>query len=347
MFSLAVLGFITAGILLGLFGLTFIYLIGRDTKSSIKDFGYAYICVSVAFFIWGFAAFSGNKNFLNTSVLMGNALFFLGTLFLISTNIGISKNIKLAGFAAVATLFFVLRLSYFPPAPTMIDGILVFNTQLPIAIILGLMVLGVWLPVSIKVGRILANGLNLPNFSYIFSSMYVLATISLILFLAARSTNGLIISFIGLLISLMILLTSNFIIDQITRKTGRQISLPTELTENKIGEVDIKQPSYTINNVIALIFVILILIEWFWPRSYCSRSMSCPADLADLIIFPTMIFGVVAGISFLNRIIKLSKHADTFQRVLGLLVGGLGLFFFIISGIFSGLVGSTRGRPTV
>lgn len=94
-----------------------------------------------------------------------------------------------------------------------------------------------------------------------------------------------------------------------------------------------KRPqSYTVNNIIALIFVALVLIEWFLP-----------VDFTFFTSLPTLIFSVVAGISFANRVRKLTKQEDTPLRYLGIVVGVLGGIFIFLVGLFSALIGALKG----
>lgn len=108
-----------------------------------------------------------------------------------------------------------------------------------------------------------------------------------------------------------------------------------------------KQPSYTINNIIALIFVVLLLTEWFWPVTQCSRSGPCPSELPQLLAAPLIIFGIIAGISFLVRIVRLTKSANISLRILGIILGTAGGIFIFIVGLFSAFLGTLRGRPSV
>lgn len=108
-----------------------------------------------------------------------------------------------------------------------------------------------------------------------------------------------------------------------------------------------KQPSYTINNIIALIFVLLILIEWFWPVTQCSKYGLCPSELPQLLAMPLIIFGIIAGISFLVRMLKLTRGSSITLRILSIILGTAGGIFIFIVGLFSAFLGALRGRPSV
>lgn len=335
---LSSVGFLLGAASFTVFAATF-YSITKTTAKSLQSFAFAYLCLAFAFFIWGLA--SGlSLNLLIPSVIAGNILLLLGSVLLLNIELEfLGENKKWAlGLAGVLALLFVwMRITYFPPAPSLQGGILVFNTQTPVAIIFGLIILAIWLPTSIKVGQIIAEAVKVSNLSFIYSAIYTMAAAATIVFIAARTTQTITLSFIIIVISYAMLLVSNIITSIIIKKN---------LPESAVSSSE-QAPKYTANNIIALIFVILILIEWFWPRSYCSRSAPCTTDLVDLLIWPTMIFGIVAGGSFFNRINKLTKNSDKLIRVLGLLVGTLGVFFMIFVGFLSGLTGSFRGRPTI
>jgi len=105
-----------------------------------------------------------------------------------------------------------------------------------------------------------------------------------------------------------------------------------------------KKPNFTIDGIISLIFIAMILIGWFWPvERYRGKSST---QVTDLLVLPIIIMGAVAGISFLVRVIKLTRRTKLILRFFGILVGiGGGIFIFLV-GLVSGLVSGFRAHPT-
>lgn len=115
--------------------------------------------------------------------------------------------------------------------------------------------------------------------------------------------------------------------------------------QNEPHSVEEEKPSYTVNNVIAVIFIIMILIGWFWPiedRRYSYEESPMPNIVRYLIV----IVGGVAGISFLARVTKLTRNAKPILRMFGILVGiGGGIFIFLV-GVISSFISEARAHPT-
>ena len=125
--------------------------------------------------------------------------------------------------------------------------------------------------------------------------------------------------------------------DGIDNQTNQQPIIQTPLAGDK-------KPNFTIDSIIGLVFVVLILISWFWPVESCRYK--CGTQVGDLIVLPMIIMGAVAGISFLVRVIKLTRGTKLILRFFGILVGiGGGVFLFIV-GFVSGLIAGLRAHPT-
>lgn len=220
--SLATIGFVTTGIFFGIYAYTFYLLAGKKLQASLKSFAYAYFSLSLAFLIWGVVAFIGDQNLLNLSVIAGNILLLLSTVFLLNLHFENNKVITTVVSVLFSLVFIWWRITYFPPQPLITNGILVFGTQLPVAIILGLILLTIWLPTNIKVANLVAEKLKIKGMSFIYSSIYIMATIASLLFISARTIPVIILSFVGITLCFAMLIASNIIIDKVTgEKNGR------------------------------------------------------------------------------------------------------------------------------
>lgn len=125
--------------------------------------------------------------------------------------------------------------------------------------------------------------------------------------------------------------------DGIDNQTNQQPGVQTPL----IGD---KGPNFTIDSIIGFIFVVMILISWFWPVKSCGGCARI--QVSDLIALPMIIMGAVAGISFLVRVVRLTRGTKPVLRFFGILAGvGGGIFIFQV-GLISGLMAGLRAHPT-
>jgi hypothetical protein len=92
-------------------------------------------------------------------------------------------------------------------------------------------------------------------------------------------------------------------------------------------------PKYTTGNIIAFIFASLLILSFFMPEG----------NAAPLLAWPVIIFGVVAGLSFLVKCInEASKASNVFVKVFLVLCGlGIGFVIFIV-GLIAGFVAGMK-----
>lgn len=218
--SLATIGFTITGIFFVIYAYTFYSLAGKKIQTILKSFSYAYFALAIAFLSWGVAAFIGEQNLLNLSVIGGNVLFLLSTIFLLDLYLSDNKNFRTAGLIGVSLLAIVFlwwRISYFPPRPILSDGILIFNTDFPVAVILSLIILLIWLPINIKVAKLVSQKIKAEGISFIYSSIYVMTTIAALLFISARTVPIIILSFTAITICFAMLIFSNIVIYKLVK----------------------------------------------------------------------------------------------------------------------------------
>lgn len=211
MIPLATIGFVTTGILLGIYAFTFNSYIGQKIHG-LKNFAYAFLSLSLAFIIWGLAALSGDIDLLSKSVLAGNALILVGSIFLLEILIDktkINKSLIIIISTILSLAFLWWRTNYFFPHPSLNNGVMIFNTEFPVTVILGLIILSIWLPSAIKVANIIANYLKMKNLSFLYSSIYIMATIAALMLMASTTMLTILLSFIGITLCFTMLLASN------------------------------------------------------------------------------------------------------------------------------------------
>jgi hypothetical protein len=116
----------------------------------------------------------------------------------------------------VALLY--VRITQYPPDPYMHNGILVFNPQTQVALAIGLLFFLVWLPVSLKVARIVTHIIKQDGIYRTYAAIYVVSAISALLFLVSRRLITIIISFAVVGICFVMLIQSNLLIAKLQGK---------------------------------------------------------------------------------------------------------------------------------
>jgi len=93
--------------------------------------------------------------------------------------------------------------------------ILIFNTQTVVAVVIAIIFLAIWLPVSLRVAKVVTHKIGQDDIRSIYSSIYVAATVAALVFLAARRTVTVVLSFIALGICFVMLIRSNMLVAKV------------------------------------------------------------------------------------------------------------------------------------
>lgn len=220
----AAIGFTVTGIFFGFFAYTFNSLVIQKTKLKLKQFSYAYYFLALAFVIWGLAAANGSEGVLQKSVIAGNVLILLGTLFMLDIWLGVKRRAWLWLAAIVSVLLIYIRVKQYSPVPYLKDGVLVFNSQRPVIGILATVFLFIWLPLNMKVADKVTNAVKQPNIRQIYSGIYILATFSALIFLTTKRVITVVLSFIALSICFALLIASNMLVKKLKEDNGSKQS---------------------------------------------------------------------------------------------------------------------------
>ena len=215
---LATLGFLATGLCFALFAFTFNSKVIAKTKLPLRQFSYAYYCLALALITWGIAAWIGGNDLLANSVIIGNAFLILGTLFMISVLLKPKEQGWLLTAGLIGAFLLYLRAENYPPAPYMQDGILIFNTETAVALVLASIFLFIWLPVNLRVAKQVAHSIKQDGIASLYSYIYIAATLSALIFIASRRVLTIVLSFIALGICFLLLLASNFLVSSVKEK---------------------------------------------------------------------------------------------------------------------------------
>lgn len=209
---LATLGFLITALLLILFALTFDRLVKKD-NTELRVFGFGYAFVAVAFLMWGLLSVAGAADgTFAKSVLVGDALLFLASICVAS--VLCTKRWRAIFYivgAVLTAVFILVRAKQYYPVPSLQDGILFFNTQRPVAILLSAIVVFAWLPACMKVARLLTAKSGLLQYYSLYVAVYAITIISTALFIQAKRRTIVIESFVAFGVSILLLLVSNLL----------------------------------------------------------------------------------------------------------------------------------------
>lgn len=227
--SYATLGFTIAGILFLVHSLSFIKLPNDILKKELRFYSFAYLPLSLTFIIWGLLTYF-NTTLLAPSIIVGNALLLVSTLimllFLFSKK---SRSVKIFVFIIgllLSVIFIWWRINYFFPTPYMLNGILLLDTQRPVSILWALIFIIIWFPACIKAAKIISKNILRPELNYVYSFIYIISTLSAILFISAQTPTLAVITFVMLFLSFSMSLYSNFMIKTLFLKKDTVIPLP-------------------------------------------------------------------------------------------------------------------------
>lgn len=219
---LAVIGFTLTGLIVLAFAATFDRYIIQPHKLGIWQFSAAYYCLACALLLWGMASSVNDPRFLQFSVMAGNGLLLMATGLLASLVI---PRKYLQDLAVIGSLIGALLLSaraiYFLPEPAMRDGILLFNTQVPVQIAISAAFALIWLPVNVRIAEMVTSVAKQPSMQQLYVSLYVAATITALLFLSARRFIVIVLSFAMIGLLFLLLTASNYVVHRTRRAQGK------------------------------------------------------------------------------------------------------------------------------
>lgn len=120
----------------------------------IIPFANAYLIMMLASICWAYAIYKNKYEITLGSVLIGDFLIMMATLFLLESFVS-QKRIKLVqSFAiTIGSILLAFRLFIIRPDPTITNGILEFKTQFIVFVILAIILLIIWINANIRFGR--------------------------------------------------------------------------------------------------------------------------------------------------------------------------------------------------
>lgn len=206
------IGFFVASLAFLAYGFTSYKLAKHKQSFDRKSYLIAYILVATACAVWG-AGIHLEQIVLNNAVILGDCLLFGATIALLVTSVKKAEKIPaiITGILVFGLLLWVRLLSV-AKNPTVVYGILVFNTPRIFGGLLSIAILIVWVKANMHYFTEVINKKLQPILRPSYFSMNVLGFISVTGFLFARKSLTIIVSFSMLVGSFVMLSLLNYYI---------------------------------------------------------------------------------------------------------------------------------------
>jgi hypothetical protein len=217
------LGFYAAALLFGLYGYSVKIERTKDGPAGIlrlSSFRYAYYMLALACAIWATSTLLGkdDPSMLSDGVIFGNAALLAGTVSIIDTILPKKhrQTLLLVLGGSLAALLFA-RAMFLPPQAYVQNGILVFNSPTILTIAFSVLFVGIWLPINLLVSRHVTKKIAVLPLKTISAISFVIATMGVLVFLAARRPTGLALSFAVICCAFASLAATNYLERKLAR----------------------------------------------------------------------------------------------------------------------------------
>lgn len=193
---LATIGFTAAAVIFMVYGYSLSYIKDRVNRYNLFYFSIAYGLLGLACLIWALGALVGTDASLAVCVFVGNLAVLAATAAIINSVICdryrllISLLIMIAGIGLLA-----IRTLFMPAEPFLKDGVLVFNSQLLVALILAIIFVAIWMPINLKVSRAITSNIKTIPLKTMGEMIFIIASFSVVSFIIARKPITVALSF--------------------------------------------------------------------------------------------------------------------------------------------------------
>lgn len=210
---LGFIGFMVSSVLVISFAASFERLIAQRLPAGLWQFIAAYYLLGITLAFWGIACLVKSQNWIQFSVLLGDALLLAGTS-LLATMLVAKKHIPMTAFIGIIiTLFGSIGRPFLIPIHAVInDGILFFNTPRFVGSILVAALMLVWLPAAIRVSSLVTLPLADRTLRQIYIASYGFAIAVATIFITAHRRTIIIASFVAITAMFILLIASNFLL---------------------------------------------------------------------------------------------------------------------------------------
>ncbi len=212
---LGVIGFISAFFAILLFVASFRYAYPRLDRSVALSFTSAFMMLASIMAFAAIALLIDNPETLKSTIIAIDIVLLIATGFLLNILLPIKNPLILTLLAVVAGLAIAARVTSEPTA-VISEGILYFNIEGSMRLIMMAGLFGVWFPASYIVARQAVKTVAAEQFHRIIELAYIMLTISAGIFFAARTQNMILASFGALVVTFVSITGFNVMLKRIT-----------------------------------------------------------------------------------------------------------------------------------
>jgi len=202
---LGFIGFTIAALIIGFFAISFYRSFTALNEHQRGAFSAAFLLLSAAFFIWGFAPLINDADTTKLLVLAGDGLLLVGSGLLVLAQFKKLYLIPVIVLAIAGAVLLGLRAYIFEPAATVSDGLLHFNLEGEARVTLLAILTFVWVPLGARITQLAVQAKGVPQFSGIVTLIFVASLVCAALFLGARQNVTVIASFAALALSFLLM----------------------------------------------------------------------------------------------------------------------------------------------
>ena len=187
------IAFSITGIIVLLFASTIKRLLTKKRSTFIVM---AYTLLALVFISYGTGAGYNDGSNLAFYTLIGNLLLASATVLMVTYRTKLSLLVSMTAGLFIGLFALLIRRTYFYPEPTITgDGVVIFNTQLTVAVFIAALFLLFWLPMNLAIAKEISEKIKMSEAKLIYSGLFTMMVCSAILFMSAKTSTGVILTF--------------------------------------------------------------------------------------------------------------------------------------------------------
>lgn len=179
----------------------------------IKHYVVGIVLAASACALWAATSLIGSASFTSVSIIVGDILLVLATLYLLNAWIDDDNRLPaIIGVGMAGILLVLARIFIFKPDAYILDGVLVFNTPRVLAIVLIAMLFSIWFYANYRFYSIVAPRVkSVSNYAQSTFFLNVMALVGISGFLVARKPFTIVASFVLFVVAYAVLSLFNYI----------------------------------------------------------------------------------------------------------------------------------------
>lgn len=181
---LATLGFAIVGVFFAAFGLTFERMVVRPTKLHLTEFAMANGIMALAFWVLAGVCYVNNITLMQVGAIVFDGLLLAATIAVLDVFLAMVPYRELWLIVSVGVSLYLMsdRITTYPPAPYLDNGLLVMNDATAVLVTFGVLLAAIWLPVSILMTREVTHEIRQNHHWPLFGVLYFASIILALVF---------------------------------------------------------------------------------------------------------------------------------------------------------------------